>query len=139
METFINIYLSRHYKVSTTEESSKKIQLLVTYGIYKKSDDQDLVYCEDLIAELSGVFDLKELEATKFINDWSITQDRWVDLTWYWSHKKIWLPEITRVVARTIQQYLIGVEPMKGPTAKLMYFDYQYSGGTDKGDTTRRL
>jgi len=136
MENYIHTYLSKFYTLSTSEESGKKIQLLVAYGIYYRDDvnkTKDLVYSEYLLKEITTVFGVPEDQAKYFISRWAITIDRNSNLAWYW--KQVPLPDLpfpaaVRLAATTMASELVSVRPMGGPTGKLVYFDYVFSANT---------
>jgi|ERR1035437_1261773 hypothetical protein len=127
MESYIHSYLSKFYTLTTSEESGKKIQLLVTYGIYYRDDvnkTKDLIYSEYLLKEITTVFGVPEDQAIYFITRWAGSVDRNSDLIWYW--KQVSLPDLSfpaavRIAARTIGMDLVSVQPMNGPSGNLSY------------------
>lgn len=132
MELFIHKYLSNHYVVSTTEESGKKIQVFVNYGIYVKTDEKvkEFRYVNHLIDELVSVFSISEVDTLSYICSWVEFVCPRCDLTWYWKQEPPFFPHIKQVVSRTVAMDLVAVQPMSAPTGMLCYFDYVYSGDT---------
>lgn len=136
MENYIHNYLSKFYTLSTSEESGKQIQFLITYGIYYRDDvskTKDLIYCEYLLKEITTVFGVSEDQAVYFITRWVGTINRHADLHWYWKQKpetKLDFPNAVRVAAIAMGLDLVSVQPMSGPTGKLNYLDYRYSADT---------
>ncbi len=135
METYIHKYLSSNYVISSTEESSKKIQLIVRYGIYHRNDEslfKTLAYPKELLGELVTIFGIKEYKARLFVNSW-VKKTNNVNLRWYWRQRKnnLFFPVAIRIAAQTMGLDLVSVQPMKAPKGKLFFNVPQFSGTTE--------
>lgn len=126
--------MTNHFVLSTNEESDKKIQLIVKYCIYHKSDEKikDIAYAVNLISEIIVVFGVGEDEAKACISIWAKSECEDCNLDYYWSlNEPSGFPIIRRVVSRLTSQDLVEVTPLDSPIGRLTYFDYSYSGNTD--------
>lgn len=128
MESYIHKYLSKFFVVSTSEESGKKIQILVVDGIYYKDDvTKEIAYGESLLKEISTIFAIPTVKAKEYITNWAKTLKRNIDLTWYWEQasqlKLFAFPAAVRIAARTIGMDLVSVQPMSAPSGKLYFLN----------------
>jgi hypothetical protein len=132
MESYIHKYLTRHYELSTTEESSKKLTLIVTYGIYYREDSKVKSEIENyrLLKELGDVFGITEAKAKAYVNNWAKSITKKADLKPYWEKVSQLLPMAVRVMAKTLALDLVAVQPMDVPTGLLTFMDFNYSGET---------
>jgi hypothetical protein len=130
MESYIHKYLTRHYELSTTEESSKKLTLIVTYGIYYREDSKIKSEIENyrLLKELVEVFGITEAKAKAYVNNWAKSITKKADLKPYWKKVRQLLPLAVRVMAKTIALDLVPVQPMSQPTG--LFTLIEYSGDT---------
>ena len=130
MESYIHKYLTRHYELSTTEESSKKLTLLVTYGIYYREDNKIKSEIENdrLLKELGDVFGITEAKAKAYVNNWAKSITKKADLKPYWEKVRQLLPLAVRVMSKTIALDLVPVQPMKLPTG--LFTLIEHSGDT---------
>ena len=64
------------------------------------------------------------------IHDWAKSQKPDYCLKFYWKSNEIdynfAMPIVRRVMAATVGQDLVAVQPLKGPTGHLFYLDHQY-------------
>lgn len=125
MKKHVHSYLSSFYYVSTSEVGND--------GIYSLSDRRKFkspIYGDKFLKELVDIFAYDE-EATKsIVYEWATKQKPDVDLTFFWASKEQLLdgifPIVQAVVARTIGNDLVSVEPMSAPRGELFHIDYQY-------------
>lgn len=128
MESLIHSYLSANYEIKSTEETSKKISVFCYDAIFYKADDskiKDPIYGEKLLSELCLIFFIEEAEAKTHVEAWAISINKCVSLDHYWTVKS------SRVYSRLIENELISVQPMRGPSGTLFYLDYRYNDNHD--------
>lgn len=121
MESYIHKYLTRHYELSSSEEASKKLRLVITYGIYPIHNEsawgRQEIHNVDLLDELEKVFGISELKAKAFVNNWAKSINKQVKLNEYWSKIKSLMPMAMKVMAQTMAFDLLPVRPMDAPMA----------------------
>lgn len=133
MEKLVQSYLFKNYEINHSDRYKNEDLTSFTYGIYP-IDDKNFIYPQRLLSDLNTIFAIDEEDLKVIVESWghSIVKD--LDLTDWWSkisftYESIAFPTVNRVMAQTIGQDLVSVQPMSAPTGQLIYSDF-ISGGT---------
>lgn len=123
MKKYIVKYLTENYFLDKSQ--------LGNAGIYSFEDTREWkipVDAKKLIEEIVTLFGYSFTRTKWLIHAWAKKQKPDHCLNFYWTSHEVnfAMPIVTRVMASTIGQDLVRVEPMGGPTGTLMYLDYQY-------------
>jgi hypothetical protein len=143
MQKFVHSYLSASFVIGRTE--TNKTGKLTVFGfdaIFPKSNgesEKSFIYGNKLIKELVLAAYIDEVRLRKYINEWVRINYPEADLKLYWLQLEPELPSFDRVIAQTVALDLLEVKPMSGPTGKLVYLDYQYTGNTNEPNRNGRV
>lgn len=123
MKKYVVQYLKENYYLDKSEIGNA--------GIYSYDDDRVWkvpVNAKKLIEEIVTIFGYSFTRTKWMIHEWAKTQKPDYCLKFYWTSHEVNFakPIVTRLMASTIGQDLVRVEPMGEPTGNLMYLDYQY-------------
>lgn len=102
-------------------------------GIYAFDDDRRYkvpVNAKKLIEEIVTLFGYSFTRTKWLIHDWTKEQKPDFCLKFYWKSHEIdynfATPIVRSVMASTVGQDLVAVQPLNGPTGQLFYMDYQH-------------
>jgi hypothetical protein len=130
MKKLIHRYLTENYR------------MIGNRGPFRNEPFSMLLGSSSIIADLEKVFGLTKKELKWYVKSWFRNQNRNFDFNDWWTPKtnhlgNIFIPFVSRVVASTIGEDLIPVQPMEGPTGtgQLFYMDYQYTASVDPIET----
>ena len=124
MKKYILRYLTENYFLDKSQLGNAGI-----YNIGDNRDDNPPVNAKNLIEEIVTLFGYTFTRTKWIIHDWCKKQKPDYCLKFYWSSHEfdgLMFPAVRRVMASTVGQDLVRVEPMGGPTGNLFYLDYQY-------------
>lgn len=125
MKKYIVSYLTENYYLDKSEIGNA--------GIYAFDDERQWkvpVNAKKLIEELVTLFGYSFTRTKWLIHDWAKSQKPDYCLKFYWKSNEIdynfAMPIVRRVMAATVGQDLVAVQPLNGPTGHLFYLDHQY-------------
>ena len=124
MKKYVQLYLSRHYEIETSE--------LGNDGIYEKSDTRVFrapISNNRLLNRLSLIFSLSDEYLTELVNEWAKTIKNDIDLEFFWSDLSFF-PLVKRQFADMLSSDIVSVQPMEMPSGKVLFNNFIFSGDT---------
>lgn len=139
---YIHKYLSRHYKLRTTQEQTKKLTIVVIWGIYHNNGSiaKREIRNDDILKDISTIFGISTKKAKIIINQWAKSINVHINLKQYWAKSPLWFPIIEKIAARTLGMDLVAVQPMSQPTGLLNFIpEYNVTGNTNARTYDRNI
>jgi hypothetical protein len=123
MKKYIVKYLTENYFLDKSQ--------LGNAGIYSFEDTREWkvpVDAKKLIEEVVTLFGYSFTRTKWLIHAWAKKQKPDHCLNFYWTSHEVnfAMPIVRSVMASTVGQDLVAVQPLNGPTGHLFYLDYQY-------------
>jgi hypothetical protein len=110
MEKYVQAYLNNNFEILTSDVGNDGVYLIGDTGSIPRP-----VYSPKLIKELVLLFNINEVNAKLYVDNWACIIQPDVDLEFYWL---------------TSSNVIFPVLPMTAPTSTLFYLDYAFTGST---------